>query len=103
MRHSNAKEQGEQLRARQQPARPESGRRYRLTIAHRLALLIVGLELLLVILLAGYFGDRQVGAMSAHLRKKAETVALLLSAQVKTAVAFADRQTAREAFQGLAS
>ncbi|HVZ37065.1 MAG TPA: Hpt domain-containing protein [Polyangiaceae bacterium] len=102
MRHSNAEEQGEQLSAGRERARPASGRRYHLTIAHRLALLIVGLELLLVILLAGYFGDRQIGAMSAHLRTKAETVALLLSAQVKTAVAFADRQTAREAFQGLA-
>ena len=85
------------------PSQLKAGRprRRTLTIAHQLGLLIVGLQLVLVVVLAAYFGDRQVKAMSTRLRTKAETFAALVTTQVRSAVAFDDRETAREAFDAL--
>jgi two-component system chemotaxis sensor kinase CheA len=94
-------EPSELLAARSSQFKAGTSWRRRLTIAHQLGLLIVGLQLFLMVLLAAYFGDRQVKSMSTRLRAKAETFAALVSTQVRSAVAFNDRETAREAFDAL--
>jgi HAMP domain-containing protein/HPt (histidine-containing phosphotransfer) domain-containing protein len=83
-------------------ARPDPSRRkWRSGIGIRLALLISGIQVALVACLALYFQSRQVAAMGGELRDKAGTYSQLVAAQVRSAVAFDDRETARELFDAL--
>lgn len=74
-----------------------------LSIAQKLGLLMFVLVLAIVAPLTMYFQARQVDTLRQNLQRKAETYAQLLSTQVRSAVAFDDRETAREAFEALAS
>lgn len=74
-----------------------------LSIAQKLGLLMFVLVLAIVAPLTAYFQSRQVESLRQNLERKAETYAQLLSTQVRSAVAFDDRETAREAFEALAS
>jgi HAMP domain-containing protein/HPt (histidine-containing phosphotransfer) domain-containing protein len=89
------------------PARSTSSmaapRRWSLSIAQKLGLLMFSLVLAIVVPLTMYFEHRQVSTLRDRLASKADTYAQLLSSQVRSAVAFDDRETAREAFQALAS
>src|SRR5687768_7675249 len=64
-------------------------------IGLKLGLLISGLQIAIVGCLALYFQVRQVDALRGELRSKAGTYAQLVGAQVRSAVAFDDRETAR--------
>jgi two-component system, chemotaxis family, sensor kinase CheA len=84
------------------PARADLGhRRWRSGLGVQLALLISGIQVALVACLALYFQSRQVAAMGGELRAKAGTYIQLVGAQVRSAVAFDDRETARELFDAL--
>jgi HAMP domain-containing protein/HPt (histidine-containing phosphotransfer) domain-containing protein len=84
------------------PARSDLGRRkWRSGVGIQLALLISGIQVALVACLALYFQSRQVAAMGGELRAKAGTYIQLVAAQVRSAVAFDDRETVRELFDAL--
>ena len=83
------------------PAAPT--RRFGLSIGQKLAVLICGLQLGIVTGLGVYFEHEQMQALSHELESKADTYAQLVSAQVRSAVAFDDRETAREVFDAVAS
>lgn len=74
----------------------------KLSIGLKLSLLISGLQLAIVTGLATYFHHQTVGALRTELHSKADTYAQLVSAQVRSAVAFGDKETAREVFDSIA-
>jgi HAMP domain-containing protein/HPt (histidine-containing phosphotransfer) domain-containing protein len=78
-------------------------RRFRASIGVKLGVLICGLQLVIVSSLGVYFQREQLGALSRELEDKADTYAQLVSAQVRSAVAFDDRETAREVFDAVSS
>jgi len=70
--------------------------KFTLTIFHKLIALIVALMVAVVGSLAVYLSSQQIAAMSAALRTKAVTYGSVMASQTTSAVAFADRETARE-------
>ena len=84
------------------PAKAQAKRRG-LSIAQKLGLLIGVLIVAIVVPLTAYMGSRQLDVLRRDLERRADTYAQLLSSQVRTAVAFDDRETAREAFTALSS
>jgi HPt (histidine-containing phosphotransfer) domain-containing protein/HAMP domain-containing protein len=77
--------------------------RWRVGIAVKLGVLICGLQLVIVSSLGVYFQREQLSGLSRELESKADTYAQLVSAQVRSAVAFEDRETAREVFDSVSS
>jgi two-component system chemotaxis sensor kinase CheA len=75
--------------------------RFALTIYHKLILLIVALMVAVVGSLALYLASQQIAAMSAALRTKATTYGSVMASQTTSAVAFSDRETAREVLQSI--
>jgi two-component system chemotaxis sensor kinase CheA len=73
-----------------------------LTILHKIVGLIVALVAVLVGTLAIYFSVRQVSEFRETLANKATTYGRFLSKQLGPAIAFDDRQTAREVFDAVA-
>ena len=67
-----------------------------LTIYHKLIALIVALLIAVVGSLALYLSSQQIAAMSAALRTKAATYGSVMASQTISAIAFSDRETARE-------
>lgn len=86
------------------PPKPEveHARRRGLSIFQKLLLLILALVLGLVSVLAFYLLSRQVADMHAGLELKAAAYGRLVSKQVESAIAFDDRETAREVFDSVA-
>jgi two-component system chemotaxis sensor kinase CheA len=82
---------------------PAGARRWGLSIGQKLGLLICGLQLAIVASLALYFQQAQMGALTHELESKADTYAQLVSAQVSSAIAFDDKETAREVFDAVSS
>jgi two-component system chemotaxis sensor kinase CheA len=80
----------------------EQVRRRGFSIQQKLLALIVLLVAGVVALLALYLPARQIGAMRQSLQTKATSYARLASRQLEPAVAFDDRETAREVFEALA-
>ena len=76
-------------------------RPFALTIYHKLVALIVGLMVAVVGALAIYLSSQQIAAMTAALRTKAATYGAVMASQTVSAVAFADRETAREVLQSI--
>jgi two-component system chemotaxis sensor kinase CheA len=74
-----------------------------LSIGQKLALLISGLQLAIVVSLSLYFQSTQIDVLTHNLSSKAATYAQLVSAQVRSAVAFDDKETAREVFDAVSS
>jgi len=74
-----------------------------LSIAQKLGLLIGVLIVAIVVPLTTYLGGRQLDVLRSNLERRADTYAQLMASQVRSAVAFDDRETAREAFAALAS
>src|SRR6185295_13228188 len=77
--------------------------RWGLSIGQKLSLLISGLQLAIVAVLAFHFGRQQLASLHHELEGKADTYARLVSAQVRSAVAFADKETAREVFDAVST
>src|SRR4051794_12286938 len=75
--------------------------RFTLTIYHKLIILIVALMVAVVGSLAMYLSSQQIEAMSAALRTKAATYGSVMASQTTSAVAFADRETAREVLHSM--
>lgn len=84
------------------PAQPASAKRRGSSIFVKLLIVIVSLVLGVAALLAGYLTSRQVREMRTNLEAKASTYARLTAKQVESAIAFDDRETAREVFDSLA-
>jgi HAMP domain-containing protein len=85
------------IRSEQAPA--NGGRRsisIRLKLFGLISTLLVGLSAFFVV----YFPARQIGQLEAALGHKAETYARLIAFQVRSALAFNDKETAREGFEG---
>lgn len=80
-----------------------SRRRRSLTIKQKLIGLIVILMTAIVGFLAVYFPSRQIRAIQRDLTGKAHTYGALVTTQVRSAVAFDDRETAREVLDSVAS
>lgn len=74
---------------------------FALTIYHKLILLIIALMIAVVGSLALYLSSQQIAAMTAALRTKAATYGSVMASQTTSAVAFADRETAREVLHSL--
>ena len=73
-----------------------------ITLQHKLLLLSASTTLLVVGCLGIYFPTRQIAALHHELEQKARTYGALVSQQVRSAVAFDDRETARETFDAVA-
>jgi HAMP domain-containing protein len=71
------------------------------TIQIKLSAVIVALVVAVVTLLAGLFTARYVRDLEQSLQRKAETYGQLVAREVASAVAFEDRQTAREVFEAV--
>jgi two-component system chemotaxis sensor kinase CheA len=71
------------------------------TIQFKLSAIIVALVVGIVALLAAMFITAHVRGLEAALREKARTYAELVARDVNSAVAFEDRQTAREVFEAI--
>lgn len=84
------------------PKEPAPKPRRGLSILQKLLLLILSLLLGVVALLAGYLLSAQVSEMREALESKASTYGRLVSKQVESAIAFDDRETAREVFDSVA-
>jgi signal transduction histidine kinase len=81
----------------------DRGVRYlRLSIQQKLAALIVGLVGSIVLVLTAYFPSREVAEIHAGLVDKADAYGSLTSKQLEPAIAFDDRETAREVIDSLA-
>ena len=74
-----------------------------MTIKQRLMALIVASTLLIVGVLTWFFTSQQIGVMEDDLRGKATTYAQLAGKQVMSAIAFSDRETAREVLAAIAT
>src|SRR5690348_7175912 len=79
-----------------------SARRRGISIQQKLLALITLLVAGVVAVLAVYLPARQIAALQASLEAKAVTYARLASKQLESAVAFDDKETAREVFESLA-
>ncbi|HWA76706.1 MAG TPA: ATP-binding protein [Polyangiaceae bacterium] len=88
--------------ARPPEAEAERKPRRSLSIFQKLLLLILALVLGLVSILAFYLLSRQVAEMHDGLESKAAAYGRLVSKQVESAIAFDDRETAREVFDSVA-
>jgi two-component system chemotaxis sensor kinase CheA len=86
---------------RQMAALGEKGR-VKFSIFLKLLLLIVSLVSSIALLLGSYLISRQVGEMRGDLETKAATYGRLVGKEVESAIAFDDRETAREVFDSLA-
>ena len=75
--------------------------RFGLTIYHKLIALIVALMLGVVGGLASYLSSQQIHEMTAALRTRAETYGSVMANQTTSAVAFSDRETAREVLRSI--
>jgi two-component system chemotaxis sensor kinase CheA len=84
-------------------AAPPSARRFGLSIGQKLALLILGLQLAVVAAFGAYVERLQSRSLTQALKHKADTYAQLVAAQTAPAVAFNDRETAREVFDAVSS
>jgi two-component system chemotaxis sensor kinase CheA len=84
-------------------AEPPTARRFGLSIGQKLGLLILGLQLAIVVALGMYFERSLSRSLTQALRNKADTYAQLVAAQTASAVAFNDKETAREVFDAVAS
>jgi len=73
-----------------------------LSIFLKLLILIVSLVLGVAALLASHLISRQVAEMRADLETRASTYGRLTAKQVESAIAFGDRETAREVFDSVA-
>jgi two-component system chemotaxis sensor kinase CheA len=76
-------------------------RGFALTIYHKLIALIVLLMVAVVGSLAGYLSAQQIETMGAGLRTKAATYGAVMASQTTSAVAFSDRETAREVLHSI--
>jgi signal transduction histidine kinase len=72
-----------------------------LSIAQKLVGLSVLLVSVLVVVLTTYFSSRQISQIQDRVRQAAETYGHLLSKQLESAIAFHDRETAREVLDSL--
>jgi len=75
--------------------------RFALTIYHKLIALIVALMVAVVGGLASYLSSQQIQEMTAALRTRAETYGSVMANQTTSAVAFSDRETAREVLHSI--
>ena len=75
--------------------------RFALTIYHKLVALIVILMIAVVGGLALYLSSQQIETMAAALRTKAATYGSVMASQTTSAVAFSDRETAREVLSSI--
>jgi len=82
---------------------PPSARRFGLSIGQKLGLFIVGTQLAIVAALGVYFERLQSRELTQGLRTKADTYAQLVAAQTASAVAFNDKETAREVFDAVST
>lgn len=82
---------------------PPTARRFGLSIGQKLGLLILGLQLAIVGALGIYFERMQSRSLTQALMSKADTYAQLAAAQTASAVAFDDKETAREVFEAVGS
>src|SRR5688572_20553345 len=84
------------------PARPK---RIRLTasIRTKLIALTAGLIAAIVVFLTAYFASQQIRSLHDEQLAKVNTYGELLGAQLRSAVAFADRETAREVMTSLSA
>jgi two-component system, chemotaxis family, sensor kinase CheA len=80
-----------------------SAHRFTLTIKQRLIALIALSTISIVGTLAIYFTSRQIDEITNNLRGKAASYADLAAKQTTSAVAFSDRETAREVLTSIAS
>lgn len=76
--------------------------RARVSIFIKLLILIVSLVVATTLALASYLLSRQMHEMQLQLEAKAATYGRFASKQVESAIAFGDRETAREVFDSLA-
>jgi len=86
---------------RRTAADPETMKLPRLSIATKLVGLSVLLVSMLVVVLTTYFSSRQIGEIQDRVRQSAEIYGHLLSKQLQSAIAFRDRETAREVLDSL--
>lgn len=76
-------------------------RRFSLSIHQKLVGLIVTSMLAVVAFLAIYQSSQQIGAMTSSLRRRAETYGSVMAPQVTSAIAFSDKETAREVLRSV--
>jgi two-component system chemotaxis sensor kinase CheA len=81
------------------PRQPGAGRG--LTIFQKLLLLILSLIVITIVAQTLYQSVRQLSRMQVLLERKAEMFAALVAKQVESAIAFNDKETAREVFESL--
>jgi two-component system, chemotaxis family, sensor kinase CheA len=81
------------------PSSPDVGRG--LTIFQKLLILILSLMVISIAAQTAYLSVRQLSRMEVLLELKAEMYARLVSKQVESAIAFNDKETAREVFEAL--
>jgi two-component system, chemotaxis family, sensor kinase CheA len=92
-----------QARAEDRTSEPTGAAgRVKFSILAKLLLLIVSLVLGVASLLGAYLVSRQVAEMRAELETKASAYGRLAAKEVESAIAFDDRETAREVFDSLA-
>src|SRR5437667_4015580 len=75
--------------------------RFRFTIQIKLSAVIVALVLGVVCLLVAVFTFHDIRTLEAGLGEEATTYSQLVARDARSAVAFADRQTAREVFEAI--
>lgn len=85
--------------SRQPPSAPSRGAG--LSIFQKLLLLILSLIAITIVAQTLYLSVRQLSRMQVLLELKAEMYARLVSKQVESAIAFNDKETAREVFEAL--
>lgn len=78
---------------------PAAARRW--TIGTKLSLSVGGLLVCVVVFLSAYFEHQQYDGMRSALRSRAATYSELAAAQLRSAVAFEDKETAREVFDSI--
>src|SRR5262245_25293496 len=81
---------------------PKSKQSRGLSIGQKLIALIASTCGLIVLLLTGYFYQQQVEGSYSALNRKAATYGRLVAKEVASAVAFDDKETAREVFDSTA-
>lgn len=83
------------------PSPSQPATRLGLTIFQKLLLLILSLIVITIVAQTLYLSVRQLSRMQVLLELKAEMYAKLVSKQVESAIAFNDKETAREVFEAL--
>jgi HAMP domain-containing protein len=76
-------------------------RRSSFSIQQQLIVLIVSSMLVVLSFLAIYQSSQQIGAMTSGLRRRATTYGAVMAQQVTSAVAFSDKETAREVLRSI--